>query len=636
MIKKSLFLSTCLLMVGGLSVKAADVKGAAGMKAVAVGTSVSDVRPFALRPAEDPDQSPVFKIALAEELLNPSRLAAETPVGEPTTDSVRWALPDSVYANKNSGQYALFVYEYDARGNATRTELFQKMSVSWVSSQRIDAHYNRFDAVDTTINYYYNGNGYEPQGRKISVYDTLGRSIRMTNYTWLNSMSAWSTSSRYTYTYTPEGRLKTSLKEEVDMTIGELRNKEKIEYTYDAEGRQLSFEMTTWGGREWKPFRAYYCTYSKGRLINELGYILNEITGRYDSTYILDYIVNAQDQVTDYKQHFYNDSTASWQNTLHRTYTYNDKNQVTLEYTKVFDAALGEMENSTREYFFYNEAGQRDSVAYQTWRSIEWSHDISYKYSFNQWGGYSGWIYDNFTDDPRRDKYVFEHDADGNGIRSRAYTLNKKEWLPAERYDLEIYRKDGELILRSNALKVCEITAHYARGAKTLGPLPAEYYTVTLAANDPAFGEVSGEGTFIEGAEITVKATPKEGYLFKEWQENGVTVKNAKAEYTFMLTSNRALTAVFEKEKPAGNLNLETASLVTIYPNPATEVLNIVLNGREACTIELLTLSGVVVEKFCLQAGTTQKILNVSPYKGIYLLRVRQGRAEMSQKIVIL
>ena len=618
--KKSLLWAAALMMVGSLSAQVQRVE----------------------RVQKGADERAIFQIEGAEILVAaPSaRLTEENP----TTDSLYWTLPDTVYANKASGQYALFVYEYDARGNAIRTELFQKVSATWVSSQRIYAHYNRFDLVDTTVNYLFINGEYVPQARKISVYDTNGRSVGMTNYAWVSNMSTWSASSRYTYTYTPEGRLKTSLKEDIDQMSFGWKNSEKTEYTYDAEGRELSFEMTKWAGREWMPYRAYYYTYKNNRLVNELGYILSDVTGRYDSTYVFDYIYNAQDQITDYKQHFYNDSTASWQNTLHRTYTYNDKNQVTLEYTKVFDAALGEMENSTREYFFYNDKGQKDSVAYQTWRSLMWSHDISYKYTFNQWGGYSGWTYYNLTDEPRRDKYVFEHDNDGNGTRSQAFTLNKKEWIAAERYDLEIYRKDGELILRSNALKVSEITAHYARGAKTPGPLPAALYTLSLSANDPAFGEVSGEGTYKEGTEITVKATPKEGYKFKQWQENGVTVQNAGAEYTFRLSANRSLTAVFEKK--VANEDLKLAERVRIYPNPATDVLHITLRETplvaadpavdNACTIELLTLSGRVVEKCRLQASTGQKTLNVGRHKGTYILQIKQGGAVMSQKIIIL
>lgn len=73
-------------------------------------------------------------------------------------------------------------------------------------------------------------------------------------------------------------------------------------------------------------------------------------------------------------------------------------------------------------------------------------------------------------------------------------------------------------------------------------------YTLTLTANNPAFGEVSGGGTYEENTEVTAKATPKAGHRFKEWQENGLVVVNAGPEYTFTITSDRALTAIFEQE----------------------------------------------------------------------------------------
>ncbi len=642
MIKKSLFLAACLLMAGGGSAKS--------ILKTAHAPGDFSRRGAVETPVKTAEESPMFQIAGAENLLfglpMAPKAAAQAPQATPQAapkadnDPVSWTLPDSVYANKPNGQYALFVYEYDARGNAVRTEFFEKRSASWIPSQRIYAHYNRFDAIDTTINYLFIQGKYVPQACKISVYDTLGHSTKLTNYTWADNLSRWVVSSRYTYTYTPEGRLKTSIKEAIDPSIFELMNSEKMEYAYDAQGRQISFEMTYWQSRKWNPYRAYYLTYEGNKLMKEMGYILSDVSGRYDTTYIFESVYNAQDQRTDYIEHFYNELTEKMEKSLHRTFTYNDKNLVTVEFTQVFDSAVGGMENYSREFFFYNENDQKDSVAYETWRSIEWYHDISYKYTFNQWGSYSGWIYDNFrAEDKRRDKYVFEHDNDGNGILSQAFTLNRKDWIPAERYDLEIYSKDGELILRSDYLKVSEIKAHYTTGTKTPGPLPAEHYTITLSANDEAFGTVSGEGTFTEGIEVTVTATDKEGYRFKEWQENGQVIEGAGAQYTFVLTSNRTLTAVFEEK--VSNLNMKLAEAVKVYPNPAANVLHITLNGAahgasadQACEVELLNLSGRVVEKFRIKAG--EKALNVSPYKGTYILRIRQEGAMTVQKIIIL
>ena len=73
-------------------------------------------------------------------------------------------------------------------------------------------------------------------------------------------------------------------------------------------------------------------------------------------------------------------------------------------------------------------------------------------------------------------------------------------------------------------------------------------YTVTVSASPAEGGTVNGGGTFTENDSVTVSATPASGYTFVEWQEDGEKIENAAATYTFELTGNRNLTAIFEKE----------------------------------------------------------------------------------------
>ena len=74
-------------------------------------------------------------------------------------------------------------------------------------------------------------------------------------------------------------------------------------------------------------------------------------------------------------------------------------------------------------------------------------------------------------------------------------------------------------------------------------------YTVTVTASPAEGGTVNGGGTFTENDSVTVSATPASGYTFVEWQEDGEKIENAAATYTFELTGNRSLTAVFEKDE---------------------------------------------------------------------------------------
>ena len=62
---------------------------------------------------------------------------------------------------------------------------------------------------------------------------------------------------------------------------------------------------------------------------------------------------------------------------------------------------------------------------------------------------------------------------------------------------------------------------------------------------DPAEGgQVEGDGAYEQGEEVTVKATAREGYEFKNWTENE-TVVSSEDQYTFEATGERNLVANF-------------------------------------------------------------------------------------------
>lgn len=74
------------------------------------------------------------------------------------------------------------------------------------------------------------------------------------------------------------------------------------------------------------------------------------------------------------------------------------------------------------------------------------------------------------------------------------------------------------------------------------GVLPVENVTVTV--NPEYAGSVTGDGNYIHGEEVTLNATPNDGYKFLNWTENG-NVVSEDAEYSFEITSYRDLVANF-------------------------------------------------------------------------------------------
>ena len=71
--------------------------------------------------------------------------------------------------------------------------------------------------------------------------------------------------------------------------------------------------------------------------------------------------------------------------------------------------------------------------------------------------------------------------------------------------------------------------------------------TITLNVNDPAMGTVEGAGEVAVGGNATVKAIPALGHSFVAWK-NGEDVVSTDAEYTFAVTGDVTLTAVFQAE----------------------------------------------------------------------------------------
>ena len=76
---------------------------------------------------------------------------------------------------------------------------------------------------------------------------------------------------------------------------------------------------------------------------------------------------------------------------------------------------------------------------------------------------------------------------------------------------------------------------------------PAEEFDITLSVTPEGSGAVSGGGRFEAGTSVSVKAETVPGYRFLYWEENGQSVSEDMV-YTFTVTGNRELVAVFEEE----------------------------------------------------------------------------------------
>ena len=80
------------------------------------------------------------------------------------------------------------------------------------------------------------------------------------------------------------------------------------------------------------------------------------------------------------------------------------------------------------------------------------------------------------------------------------------------------------------------------------GDYVPQTYTITIDINNDAWGSVTGSGTYIAGATVTLQAFPNDGYRFVGWDYIGHI--ESSNPVSFPLEEDMHLTAMFE-EKPA-------------------------------------------------------------------------------------
>lgn len=124
-------------------------------------------------------------------------------------------------------------------------------------------------------------------------------------------------------------------------------------------------------------------------------------------------------------------------------------------------------------------------------------------------------------------------------------------------------------------------------------------YNVTVNVNDETMGTATGGGQFPAGTEVTLTATPNEGYRFMRWDMrwedehswstvNPVTITVPEHNITF--------TAVFAADTPEGIEQAIDGASISLYPNPADEQLFISADGLKGnISVSIIDLNGRTV-----------------------------------------
>lgn len=164
-----------------------------------------------------------------------------------------------------------------------------------------------------------------------------------------------------------------------------------------------------------------------------------------------------------------------------------------------------------------------------------------------------------------------------------------------------------------------------------IGNVPDNQFIVTI--------RIQGEGTttpepgdyeFDSGYNLTITATPNQGWIFEHWQINDETYASSQLELT--ISENISAIAVFTEEG-TGTSALEVNQLA-LYPNPANNTLWIKGLNEYENQIFIYNISGTLVHK-TLTSGESERQIDVGILpSGLYMVSIQGEHGVWSAKFI--
>ncbi len=171
--------------------------------------------------------------------------------------------------------------------------------------------------------------------------------------------------------------------------------------------------------------------------------------------------------------------------------------------------------------------------------------------------------------------------------------------------------------------------------------LPSEihlFYYLSLVANPPIGGSVTGAGSYTHNQVVSISAVCNPGYIFMGWTGHTNFVDHSDHEVcnVTMPAENIVLTANFELNTSIEETNL---SEMAVYPNPANERLWIEFDNISGgpVLVQISNILGKVAEQkeFNNQGKVSLEIDISSCHAGLYVVKIQTGASILIRKVLI-
>jgi len=115
-------------------------------------------------------------------------------------------------------------------------------------------------------------------------------------------------------------------------------------------------------------------------------------------------------------------------------------------------------------------------------------------------------------------------------------------------------------------------------------------YHVQTAVNNAEWGTVTGGGTYVEGDEATLTATPAMHCIFDGWSDG-----NEESPRTITITQDTLFTAIFSFDSSSIGINQAATLEFTVSPNPTTGRLTVQMSQPEPYDMTIYDVNGKAV-----------------------------------------
>ncbi|MFW5895748.1 MAG: T9SS type A sorting domain-containing protein [archaeon] len=168
--------------------------------------------------------------------------------------------------------------------------------------------------------------------------------------------------------------------------------------------------------------------------------------------------------------------------------------------------------------------------------------------------------------------------------------------------------------------------------------IPREIYIKVKDQNtvSNSVGKVKGEGFYKYNSKATIKAIPKDDYVFKFWEDrNTGDVFSEEDSVSFKIKKDMPLIAYFSEKDEDTETNIRNQNIqgIKIYPNPTNG--NVYLNSKDY-KIDQLKILDITGKKVIIRRNLDKRTkIDISHLdNGIYLIQIKTDEGSTIRKII--